>query len=143
MSIQCKLLHRNKENIMRNPDHRHYPHGPKILPWLAHKAGIGERRAEVLWRAALRHADQVASRAGEDIPSSAYWQTAMNHLYELIATEAQREDVASFGWRPWSRNLARVWSARLAVLDEIALAPVRAWRILGQQAPTSRTPLPH
>jgi hypothetical protein len=130
------LLHRNKESIMRNPDHRHYPHGPKILPWLAHKAGISEHRAEVLWHAAIRHADHVAGKA----PSSAYWEAAMGHLQSLIAAEAQREDAASFGWRPWSRNLAQAWSARLEMLDEIALAPVRAWRILGQH---DRTPLTH
>jgi hypothetical protein len=136
------LLHRNKENIMRNPDHRHYPHGPKILPWLAHKAGISERRAEMLWQAALKHADHVAGQAGQ-APSSAYWQMAMDRLRELIAAESQREDAASFGWRPWSRNLAQVWLARLEVLDEIALAPVRAWRILGQHEHTTRTPLIH
>jgi len=124
---------------MRNPDCRHFPHGPKILPWLAHKAGISERRAEMLWQAALRHADHVAGKA----PSSAYWQVAMNHLHELIAAESQREDAASFGWRPWSRNLVQVWLTRIDVLDEMALAPIRTWRILGQQGATPRTPLPH
>jgi hypothetical protein len=130
------LLHRNKETIMRNPDHGHYPHGPKILPWLAHKAGISERRAEILWQAALRHAEHVAGPT----PSSAYWQAAMARLQELIAAESQREDAASFGWRPWSRNLAQVWSARLEAWDEIALAPIRAWRILGRHGDT---PLMH
>lgn len=124
---------------MRNPPRRHPPHGPKILPWLAHKAGIGEQRAEMLWQAALRHADRVAGRA----PTSAYWQVAMDHLHELIAAESQREDVASFGWRPWSRSLAQAWSTRLEVLDEIALARIRTWRILGQQVSASRTPAHH
>jgi len=124
---------------MRNPDHRHYPHGPKILPWLAHKAGISERRAEMLWQRALRHADHVAGK----VPSSAYWQAAMEHLHESIAAESRREDLASFGWRPWSRNLAQVCATRREVLDEIALAPVRVWRILGQQGSAPRTPLAH
>jgi len=124
---------------MRNPDRRHPPHGPKILPWLAHKAGIGEQRAEMLWQAALRHADRVAGQAS----SSDYWQVAMDHLRQLIAAESQREDVASFGWRPWSRNLAQAWSTRLEVLDQIALARIRTWRILGQQASAPRTPVPH
>ncbi len=124
---------------MHKSDHRHYPHGPKILPWLAHKAGISERRAEVLWQVALRHAGHVAGKA----PSSAYWQAAMEHLHELIAAESRREDAASFGWRPWSRNLAQVWLARIEVLDEIALAPIRTWRILGQPGPATRNPAHH
>jgi hypothetical protein len=103
---------------------------PKILPWLAHKAGIDDRRALTLWHAALRHA-ALAYRSG----TSEYWQAAMDQLLELIAAESQREDVASFGWRPWARSMADVWTLRMDVLDEIALAPVRTWRILGQHMP--------
>ena len=123
---------------MRNQDHRHHP-APKILPWLAHKAGINDDRAEQLWRAALRHADHAVGGK----PSAAYWQSAMDHLRVLIATESQRQDVASFGWRPWSRNLAGLWSTRVDAIDEMALAPIRALRILGQQTPATRTPLVH
>ncbi len=50
-------------------------------------------------------------------------------------TESRKEDVASFGWRPWARSLADAWTVRMDVLDEIALAPIRAWRILGQHTP--------
>ena len=107
---------------------------PKILPWLAQKAGIDDRRAETLWHAALR---QAAHRHAAN--TSEYWQAAMAHLMELIATESQREDAASFGWRPWARSLADVWSVRMDVLDEIALAPVRTWRILGQNFHSSLT----
>lgn len=102
---------------------------PKILPWLAHKAGITEHRAEILWAAALRYAaHRVADRE-----TSAYWQAAMDRLTELIAAEALREDAASFGWRPWSRAQARLCAAPVAALDAIHLATARAWRILGQQ----------
>ncbi|MBU1236800.1 MAG: hypothetical protein KJ634_12400 [Gammaproteobacteria bacterium] len=103
---------------------------PKILPWLAHKAGIDDRRAETLWHAALRHAAHVHTPDAPD-----YWQTAMDRLLELINTESQRQDAASFGWRPWARSLANIWTVRMDVLDEIALAPIRAWRILGQFTP--------
>ena len=122
---------------MRKSDHRHYPNGPKILPWLAHKAGISEHRAELLWHAAVRHADHLASKGQS---SSDYWQVAMAHLEALIAAEAQREDAASFGWRPWSRNLAERWSARIELFDEIALAPIRTLRILGQHGSDARAP---
>ncbi len=105
---------------------------PKILPWLAHKAGIADRRAETLWNAALRHAAQTHA---PDTPDC--WQAAMDRLQDLIAAESQREDVASFGWRPWARNFADVWTLRMDVLDKIALAPIRTWRILGQRPHTS------
>ena len=103
---------------------------PKILPWLAHKAGIDNRRAETLWHAALRHAAHCHAEN-----TSEYWQAAMDRLVELIASESKREDVASFGWRPWARNLADIWTLRMDILDEITLAPIRAWRILGQHTP--------
>jgi hypothetical protein len=108
---------------------------PKILPWLAHKAGIDDRRALTLWHAALRHAGH--SHVPE---TSDYWQAATHRLHELIAAESQREDAASFGWRPWARNIADVWTTRMDVFDEIAQAPIRTWRILGQPI---RTPLIH
>ena len=108
---------------------------PKILPWLAHKAGIDDRRALMLWHAALRHA---ATAHAPD--TSDYWQSAMDRLLELIAAESQRQDAASFGWRPWARNLADVWTLRMDIFDEIALAPIRAWRIIGQKF---QSPLMH
>jgi len=35
---------------------------PKILPWLARKAGVTPPRAEALWRKATRFADGFARR---------------------------------------------------------------------------------
>lgn len=102
---------------------------PKILPWLARKAGISDRRAEALWRAAMRHAD---ARCQEG-PSPAYWRIAMDRLTELIAAEALREDAASFGWRAWARAQARFCAAPVAAYDSVTLAVTRAWRVLGQQ----------
>lgn len=101
---------------------------PKMLPWLARKAGISERRAEALWRAAERHA---AFATGET-ETPAYWKAAMDRLLELIAAEALREDAASFGLRRWSRLQARAMRAPLDLLDGISLSVVRGWRILGQ-----------
>jgi hypothetical protein len=101
---------------------------PMILPWLAHKAGIDDRRAEILWHAALRHA--ARSHPPE---TSEYWQAAMERVLELVDAESQREDLASFGWRPWARDVAERWTQRMDIYDLIALAPVRAWRILGQK----------
>ncbi|HZV54987.1 MAG TPA: hypothetical protein VFF82_08605 [Rhodocyclaceae bacterium] len=108
---------------------------PKILPWLAHKAGIDDRRALTLWHAALRHAAHIHTPETSD-----YWQAAMDRLLELIAAESRRADAASFGWRPWARNLAEAWTVRMDIYDDFALAPIRAWRILGQH---TQTPLIH
>lgn len=100
------------------------PHNPKILPWLAHKAGITLHRAEILWHAAQRHAAHVTG----EIETPAYWQAAMDRLLELVAAERLREDVASFGWRRWTRLNERLWQAPLAVLDALTLNTVRGWR---------------
>ena len=107
----------------------HAEHGPlpMIRPWLARKAGISEHRAEVLWRAAQRHA---AGRSAAATPE--YWQRAMDRLLELVAAEALRADAASFGWRPWSRFQARAWKLPVALLDGLALSSARGWRVFGQ-----------
>jgi hypothetical protein len=97
---------------------------PEILPWLAHKAGIDDRRALPLWHAALRHAAHARKP-----DTSEYWQAAMERLQALIAAESRREDAASFGWRPWARSQADAWTRRMEVFDEMALAPIRVLRI--------------
>ncbi|MGE5467182.1 MAG: hypothetical protein ACM3Y9_07150 [Ignavibacteria bacterium] len=101
---------------------------PKILPWLAKKAGITDHRAEILWRAAQRHA---AFATGEtDTP--AYWKEAMDRLLELIAAEALREDAASFGFRRLSRLQAKAVEAPMALFDALALNVARSWRVFGE-----------
>ncbi len=102
-------------------------HPPKMLPWLAHEAGISERRAEVLWRSALKHAAHVG-----DPGSPEFWRAAMDELLQLLAAESRREDEASFGWRPWARAMQRFVAARIEAIDEIALAPIRSLHILAR-----------
>lgn len=97
---------------------------PKILPWLARKAGISRQRAEVLWHAALRH----AAHACGETETPAYWAAAMDRLLELVAAESLREDAASFGWRRWSRLNRDLWQAPLAILDALTLNNQRGWR---------------
>ena len=103
-----------------------HPHCPKILPWLAHKAGISEPRAEVLWHSAQCHAAQAAGETG----TSAYWAAALDRLLELITAESVREDAASFGWRPWTRMNERFWQAPLVILEALTQNSVRCWRSL-------------
>jgi hypothetical protein len=99
---------------------------PKLLPWLASKAGIPLHRAEVLWRAAQRHAAHVVGAT----ETPAYWEAAMDRLLELVAAERLREDAASFGWRHWARLHKHIWQAPLAALDALVLNNVRDWRLL-------------
>lgn len=101
---------------------------PKILPWLAKKAGISEDRANALWRAAQRYAAQHTDGA----ETSDYWTQAMDRLLELVAAEALREDAASFGFRRWSRLQARLIQAPVAAFDALALSSARGWRLWGR-----------
>ena len=104
----------------------HLDRGPKILPWLAHKAGIPLSGAETLWQAARRHAEIVTG----ETETPAFWNAAMDRLLKLVAAESLREDAAAFGWRQWTRHHKRVWAAPLTILDALTLNSVRGWRML-------------
>ncbi len=97
---------------------------PKILPWLAHKAGISLSRAEILWQAARCHAVHATGEA--DTPACN--QVAMERLLELMTAESLREEAASFGWRAWTRHHERLSQAPLAILDVMMLNCQRGWR---------------
>jgi len=99
---------------------------PKILPWLAHKAGIPLHRAEILWYAAQRH----AAHDTHETETPAYWAASMDRLLELVAAESLREDAASFGWRRLMRQNNRLWQAPLAILDALTLNNERGWRLM-------------
>lgn len=99
---------------------------PKLLPWLAHKAGIDEVRAEALWHVAAHHA---AIRSGES-GTPAHAQAAMEHLLDLLADESRREDAASFGLRRWARLNAAFWQTPVALYDAVALNAACNWRRL-------------
>lgn len=99
---------------------------PKLLPWLAKKAGIGDRRAITLWLESERWA---ARRAAAD--SSAYYKLAVDRLLELVAAESLREDAASFGWRPWARAQARFWAVSMQVAQQGSALAARGWRLIG------------
>ena len=60
---------------------------PKMLPWLAHKAGLSAARAEALWAEAVLHASQVA----HGLDAVEHNNLAVSRLLELI--EAEKETV--------------------------------------------------
>lgn len=104
---------------------RSTPKTPKILPWLARKAGISDARAATLWHEAERWADRRAS-AG----SSSYFKLAIDRLLALAAAESLRADAASFGWRPWARAQARFWALSMQAAHQASALSTRAWRLV-------------
>lgn len=102
---------------------------PKLLPWLAKKAGITERRASTLWHDAERWASNRAATG-----SSAYFKLAVDRLLELVAAESLLEDAASFGWRPWARAQARLWALSMQAAHQGAAMTARGWLVAGSVA---------
>lgn len=100
------------------------PKTPKLLPWLAKKAGITEHRATTLWVEAERWAARRAAAGSAD-----YFKLAVDRLLELVAAESLREDAASFGWRPWARAQARFWAVSMQLAHQGAALSARGWRI--------------
>lgn len=105
---------------------RDYPKTPKLLPWLAKKAGVSDVRATALWREAERWAARHAATG-----SSAYFKLAVDRLLELVAAESLRADAASFGWRPWARAQARLWAASMQAAQQGSLLSSRLWLLVG------------
>ena len=104
-------------------------HEPQLLPWLAKKAGIDEAKASALWLEAQCWAEQHASPG-----SSACHKLTVNRMRELIAAESLREDVASFGWRPWARAQARFWAFSVQAVQTSSEVMARSWRLIGSAA---------
>ncbi len=108
---------------------RTHPKTPKILPWLAKKAGISESRAATLWHDAERWAGRRAP-----FGSSLYFKLAVDRLLELAAAESLRADAASFGWRPLARAQARLWAISIQVVQQGSALTDRGWRLIGSAA---------
>jgi len=62
---------------------------PKILPWIAHRAGISEDRALELWRRAGREAETSTG----DCDSSDYYGLAIARLVDLAESEGKQSVV--------------------------------------------------
>jgi hypothetical protein len=59
---------------------------PKILPWIAHKAGIGEELALKLWRRAAGEAEELTGCCD----SSDYYRLAVERFIDLSEAEGDR-----------------------------------------------------
>ena len=97
---------------------------PKILPWLARKAGISEHRAAHCWQAACREAER---RLGPE-PGPEFWKLAMDELVARVAAEALAADSASFGFRRLARQQARYWTLPVVTFEVATQTASRFWQ---------------
>jgi len=56
---------------------------PKILPWIARKAGISDELALKLWRRAISEAEYIAGKA----EGSEYWGLAVERFLSIVENE--------------------------------------------------------
>jgi hypothetical protein len=94
---------------------------PMILPWIAHKAGISEARAEELWREALCHATDSTGWVG----TSEYWEAAEARLHKLIEREKRIHCLPTPEISPWVRLQSRMAHLPLLLAERWSLAWVR------------------
>lgn len=91
--MATRLTLRSKENEMK----QRYP---KILSWLAGRAGVPDDKAEGVWADALR----VASGECAVADSPEYWQAAVDHLRASLAGHSRAASLASPGVAGASRR---------------------------------------
>ncbi len=95
--------------------------GPMILPWIAHKAGISEARAEELWREAIRYATEKTGWVG----TSDYWEAAEQRLHSLIEREIQANCLPTPEISGWVRLHSRMAHLPLLAAERWSVAWVR------------------
>ncbi len=99
---------------------------PKLLPWLARRAGVSDERAVELWRQAVDEAGTGTSTIDE----SAFWKRSMDGFRALLAQEARR--MALSGLNPWFNLQDRLWRGSSLLLADTVIRgmsrSVRIWR---------------
>jgi len=100
---------------------------PMLLPWLASRARVSEARAEILWREAMRRAEETTSERG----TSCYWGAALATLQELLALERWRPQTAVlWPWLVLQGGIERwSWFSRHWLSPGLLSATCRAWRL--------------
>lgn len=94
---------------------------PMILPWIAHKAGISEARAEELWRDALIYATEKTGWIG----TSEYWEAAEERLHALIEREIHANCLPTPEISGWVRLQSRMAHLPLLAAESWSLAWAR------------------
>lgn len=96
-------------------------HPPKLLPWLARRAGVSDALAERLWRRATQEASAIAGAS--DTPE--YHAMSVDRILNLLEVESNGDanfetDPHAWVWRHPQRmarcaavstvSLSRIWS---------------------------------
>ena len=103
-------------------------HAPKLLPWLAKRAGVSNDLAHRLWRRAIQEAQAIA---GSD-RSAEYHAIAIDRLLNLLEVESNgaanfESSASAWRWRHQQRmarsaavaavSITRIWSQLVADLS--------------------------
>jgi len=94
---------------------------PKMLPWLARKAGVSDARAEQLWTEAVQYATVRTGWVG----TSEYWHTAVERLLELLKQEREKAGQATLSRIIFWQTRAWMWPS--IVWQSSGIAMSRAW----------------
>lgn len=88
---------------------------PKILPWIARKAGISDELALKLWRRAVSEAEFLSGKT----EGSAYWGLAVERFLAIVEEEVG--ETPSYGLTPAPRT-TWMWhhQTRMSLLSLLA-----------------------
>ena len=86
-------LTENAHDVISDPVLTRMTRAPKILPWLARKAGISDERAQAMWYEAVCYAKQKTGSAA----NSNYSRVVMERLRTLL----EQEKVAALAAASW------------------------------------------
>ncbi|WP_313951017.1 hypothetical protein [Accumulibacter sp.] len=92
---------------------------PKILPWIAHKAGISEELALKLWRRAAGEAEEMTGCCN----SSDYYRLAVERFIDFAETEGSSSvvrEIPSVSCVFWLwRHQSRISSLNLIAVQNV------------------------
>ncbi len=89
---------------------------PKLLPWLARRAGVSDERALALWHQAL----DEATGDGAGVDEATFWKASMTHFRALLEREARVEELS--GLNPWFNLHDRLWRGGSLFLADAVIA---------------------
>ena len=89
---------------------------PKILPWIASKAGISDALALKLWRRAAGEAEQLTGTA----EGSEYWGLAVERFLDLVEEETPRQSSQEFLLPPPKVDWMLRHQSRMSLLSLMA-----------------------
>lgn len=88
---------------------------PKILPWIARKAGISDELALKLWRRAISEAEFLTGKA----EGSAYWKLSVDRFLVIVEDEIGGAPAYGLSQAP---RLSWMWhhQSRMSLLSMVA-----------------------